>query len=274
MSPVKHMRTRLARRITAIRPVPKTESLRRSIVERLSIKHDSLPPGVTPFVVLATERSGSSLMMDLLSSRWSTIRSDGEIFNPHVRRGRRLDEVIAGTYFADTGHRFVGSKVIKRQVLDEDLCSLLSIPGMRVVVLKRDNLVRQFVSLEIAHKDMIWRQPAGFPRSDASVRAVHVELDELLSFEERMKNSYATFADVTVGIPTCHSTYEAMMDDLDLEIRRIGDFLGAGEPDRLVPPRLRHQNPEPLSQLISNVDQLRADLVSAGHDHLVRMLDA
>jgi LPS sulfotransferase NodH len=263
---------KLAHGISEMRPVPKTERIRHLLVKWLSIKHDSAPPGVIPFVVVATQRSGSSLLMDLLASRWASIRGDGEIFNPHVRRGRSVGEILGATYFSDSGHRCVGSKIIRRQVSDDELKTVLAIPGLRVIVLQRENVVRQFVSLKIARKDNIWRQPARYPRSDVMVRAVVISVDELLAYESRQRQAYESLEGLLSSTPCLHTTYEELMENRDLEIERIGDFLGVGKPDRSTSPRLRHQNPEPLFELIGNFDQLRSELSDLGREDLASQL--
>jgi LPS sulfotransferase NodH len=257
-----------------MRPVPKTEKIRHHVMHWLSIKHDSVPPGAIPFVVVATERSGSSLLMDLLSSRWAAIRSDGEISNPHVRRGRSFEEVLRATYFSDSGHRCIGSKIIRRQVTDDELHNVVTIPGIRVVVLRRGNVVRQFVSLRIARKDHIWRQPVRYPRSDVADRAVAITADDLIAFESRQRQAYESLRSFLADTPHMDTTYEELMENRDLEIGRIGEFLGVGKPDLSTSPRLRHQNPEPLSELITNFDQLRSDLSDLGREDLLTQLAA
>ncbi len=257
-----------------MRPIPKTERIRHLVVHWLSVKHVTVPPGVIPFVVLATERSGSSLLMDLLSSRWAAIRSDGEISNWHVRKGRSVEELLEATYFSDSGHRCIGSKIHRRQISDDDLKKVLAVPGIRVVVLERRGVVRQFVSLKIARKDNIWRQPVMYPRSDVTSRAVVITADELLEYESRQRHAYESFESLLGGAPFLNTTYEELMENRDVEIERIGEFLGVGKPDRSTSPRLRHQNPEPLSELISNFDQLRSDLSGLGREDLVSQLDS
>ncbi|MFM8857194.1 MAG: hypothetical protein ACKOI2_08340 [Actinomycetota bacterium] len=273
MSPLIRIRMKLAHGISEMRPVPKTERIRHLLVHWLSIKHESVPPGVTQFVVITTERSGSSLLMDLLSSRWTSIRSNGEISNPHVRKGRSVEELLETTYFSDSGHRCIGSKIIRRQVSDDELKAVLSIPGIRVVVLHRANIVRQFVSLKIARKDKIWRQPVGYPRSDVMARAVEITGDELLAYDNRQKLAYETLEGLLAGMPFLKTSYETLMDNMDLEIRRIGEFLGVGRPDHATSPRLRHQYPESLTELISNFDQLQSELLANGRSDLVSQLD-
>lgn len=274
MSRLIRYRMKLAHVISEVRPVPKTERIRHRLVHWLSVKYESVPPGVTPFVVVATARSGSSLLMDLMSSRWAAVRSDGEISNPRVRKGKSVEELLEATYFSDSGHRCIGSKILRQQVSDDELKTVLAIPGLRVVVLRRGNVLRQIVSHNIARKDNIWRQPARYPRSDVTTRAVVITVDELLAYESLQNQAYESLEGLLEGAPYLKTTYEQLIEDMDFEIERIGEFLGVGKPDRAAAPRLRHQNPEPLSQLIHNFDQLRSDLLALGRADLVSQLDA
>jgi LPS sulfotransferase NodH len=133
--------------------------------------------------------------------------------------------------------------------------------------------VRQFVSLKIARKDNIWRQPARYPRSDVMARSVEIAADELLAYESRQRKTYESLEIFLAGMHFLNTTYEELMANRDLEIERIGEFLGVGKPDRSTSPRLRHQNPEPLTQLIGNFDQLRSELLALGREDLVGLLD-
>jgi len=212
--------------------------------------------------------------MDLLSTSWTAIRSDGEIANSHVRRGRTVDQLLAATDFSDTGHRCIGSKIIRRQVTDDELKTVLAVPGIRVIVLQRGNIVRQYVSLRIARKDKIWRQPVSYPRSDVMVRAVEITSDQLLAYESRQKQVYESLRGFLSGMSFLSTTNEELTESRDLSIERVGEFLGVGKPDDFTSPRLRHQNLEPLSQLISNFNRLRSALSDLGRADLVALLDS
>lgn len=264
----------MARAVWNLRRWPRTRRIRGRVTKFLSVRYDTIPPNVTPFVVLATARSGSTLLMERLASNWKSIRSDGETFNPKIKRDLNFDGAMSRTYFTDTGHAFVGSKIIHSQVSDSELESILQGRGMRVVILRRDNLIRQFVSLQIAKKDRVWQQSATSERSDVSSRAVHIDANDLLEYQSFLAEVYKGFATHTAGMPVAEVTYEGLMDDLDPTIRRIGEFLGAGHPDRSVPTRLLRQNPEPLRELIVNFDELRRTLSAGGHSTLVAFLDS
>ncbi len=233
----------------------------------------TVPDGVTPFVVLADARTGSTLLMECLAAQWVTIRADGEIFSRNMRRGRPARVVVADTYFVDTGHALIGSKILAGQVSDDDLRALLNVPGIRVVILQRRNIIRQLVSLRIASQIEIWRQSVGDEGVDLTERVVEVQPSEVMEYRtvcDQEQDRYAAFTD---GLPVCHVTYEDMMADLDGEVRRMAEFLGAGEKSRSVPPRLQRQNPESLRELINNFDELRAALSAAAEHELVAFLD-
>jgi LPS sulfotransferase NodH len=268
------IRVEFAHRISEMKPIPKTARLRKFATRKLGIRHDSVPSGVTAFCILTTQRSGSSLLDERLSARWTEIRSDGEIFNAQHRGNRTFEETLARTYHVDTGHRIIGSKVIRYQVTDSEMRSLLVIPGLRVVVLRRDNVLRQFVSLKIAEKNKVWKQPTYTSRPDVRSRAVEVEIDELLAYEEQQNRTYEEFEALIAGMPVQHVCYERLAADLDSELEKVGEFLGAGLPNKSLPLKFLHQNPEPLRELISNFEKLNSDLISAGHERLLRMAEA
>ncbi len=142
------------------------------------------------------------------------------------------------------------------------------------MIIRRKNVVRQFVSLQIAKRNKIWQLPAHSERSDVSSRAVQVETEELLDFEIFQSRTYERFASLVSGMPVFEISYESMVLDLEEVIREVGEFLGAGSPDKTVPSRLRRQNPEPLQELILNFAELRTSLSVGGHPDLVERLDS
>ncbi|MFM8857193.1 MAG: hypothetical protein ACKOI2_08335 [Actinomycetota bacterium] len=271
---MRRLRVELAHKIAEMKPIPKTARVRKFATRKLGIRHDSVPSGVTAFCILTTERSGSSLLDERLSACWTDIRSDGEIFNPRHRDDRSFEETLARTYYVDTGHRIVGSKVIRNQVTRSELTSLLDMPGLRVVVLRRGNVLRQFVSLKIAEKDEVWKQPAHTSRSDVRSRAVEIGVEELLAYEEHQNRTYREFEELIVGMPVHRVGYEDLTADLDIELAKVGEFLGTGSPNKSLPLKFLHQNPEPLRELISNYEKLTSNLVSTGHERFLSMIDS
>ena len=163
---------------------PGFERSRKLLNAALGVTFDTVPEGVTSFVILAMARSGSTLLIERLSAGRASLRSDGEVLNPLLRGSSTMEDVIRKTYFTHTGHRIVGCKILADQISDEELRVLAAIPGLRVVILERMNIVRQFVSHRIAIRDQHWSQAAGANRSSAARRIVDVSTSELLEFRQ------------------------------------------------------------------------------------------
>jgi hypothetical protein len=130
------------------------------------------------------------------------------------------------------------------------------------------------VSLKIAEKDKVWKQPAYTSRSDVRSRAVEITVDELLAYEEQQNRTYEEFEELIAGMPVRHVYYEELAADLDSEVAKVGEFLGAGLRDKSLPLKFLHQNPEPLRELIGNYEKLTSELVSAGHERFLWMSNA
>jgi hypothetical protein len=192
-----------------MRPVLKTARIRYQLVRGISVKRDSVPPGIAPFVEVTTERSGSSLSMELLASRWAMIRSDDESPIRMCNEGDR-------------------SKVFRRRRI---------LPIGVIVVSSVD-----FVASE--------ESPAN---------------------ENRQKLAYENLEDFLTGLPIMKTAHETLMEDMDLETHRFGEFLGVGESDQLA--SLRHRNPESHSLLISDFEQSRRDLAELGRAGLVGQVE-
>lgn len=218
----------------------------------------------TRFLLLSEPRSGSTLLIDELDRRWKEIRSGGEAFNPVNRSSSDCFEDIAGIAFEDdTGASIVGIKVFGAHVSEQQLSLLAESDGMRVIILRRRDLLRRYVSEQIAHRTGRWREfhSAGPTReSPVEERSVRVDTTMLLESFRNSEDHFARFDRLSTGVPRIDVWYEDLVADLDGQLRTIAGFLGAGEPDNEAPPRLVRQNPEPLSTLITNHDEVASFL--------------
>ena len=222
----------------------------------------------TRFIILSEQRSGSTLMVQELGWRWPEIRSQGELF---VSRGKvgadSFEKLVERAFLEQSGHRIVGCKLFLDQVSPEEMASLLTLEGMRIVVLQRRNLLRRFVSLQIAKQTDTWVQnDAGTPENRLSIneRRLKIDTDEL---DRSLQQSFTGFLRrnrLISRLPSIHVWYEDLATDLDGELRRVASFLGGGEPVHESPPRLTRQNPEPLSELILNFDEVSAHIQNIG----------
>lgn len=233
------------------------------------------PSVTTRFLLLSAPRSGSTLLADELDRRWTEIRSAGESFNPIRRSPSDCFEDLAGIAFEDdAGASIVGVKIFGPHVSEHQLSVLLGFDGMRVIILRRRDQLRRYVSEQIAHKTGRWRefQSVGtIEEIPAQERSVHVDTAELLMSIRNSEDHFARFETLSTGISRIDLWYEDLVADLDGQLRRVAGFLGAGEPDNESPPRLVRQNPEPLSTLITNYDEVESLLSRIGRGDLLML---
>jgi len=230
----------------------------------------------TRFIVLSEGRSGSTLLVDELGRRWDEIRSEREVFQWKWRGSKSFEAIARRTFIQDTGHAIVGCKILLLQVSDEQLTQLLELQGMRVIFLRRRNLLRRYVSLKIAEQTDLWRQSS---REKVRIptleeRRITIRTD---NFYQRTMTTFAyfrRFEELAASVPSIDVYYEDLSSDLNNELRRIAEFLGAGEPSREDPPLLTKQNPESLEDLILNFDEVCSFLSEVGMSEFITMDEA
>ena len=158
---------------------------------------------------------------------------------------------------------------------------------IRVLHLKRRNILRTLVSLRLAQATDVWvkigesrgtrttmlsvaRHPlraatklprllglpmlAGKPRSEPPHVRVAVTKDELFKFIIRTDLTAAHFDDLFRDHPMLTVCYEDMLKRRNDVFHRAQSFLGV--PPKRLAVTLRRQNPEPLRELMANYDEL------------------
>ena len=237
--------------------------------------HSSTPSSITTrFILLSEPRSGSTLLVDELSRRWPEIRARREVFNPKRRDDtQQFEDIARQTFFDDTGRRIVGCKIFGSQVSAEQLALLLTLPNMRVIVLRRRNQLRQHVSEEIARHTDRWMQSTSGESIElpASERSVTIDVARFSKSRAWSRTTFRAFEVLTEGLPRIDVWYEDLAEDLDAELRRIASFLGAGAPRTESTPQLTRQNPEPLRDLITNYEEVSAELHRLGLQALLTL---
>ncbi len=222
----------------------------------------------TRFILLTEGRSGSTLLADELDRRWTEIRSRREEFSKVQRSSfETFEDLARHTFIEETGETIVGCKIFSSQIADQELAALLQLDNMRIVFLRRRNLLRRFVSEQIAKKTSKWHLNRFRLRDDPLTiedRTITIDKTVLLNRLMYSRNSFQRFEKAAAGLPYLDVWYEELAADLDGELRRVATFLGAGEPAHESPPRLSKQNPEPLRALISNFDEIREFLYDVG----------
>ena len=230
--------------------------------------------GQVRFVVLATPRSGSNWLCSLLNSH-PAILCHHEIFNPEgvhyalSARGGELDfgsvaqrdreplQVMERVWTETLGHQVVGFKISRGQsqaVLD----AVLEDRGVRKLLLGRNNRIRSFVSERIAEITGEWESYHGLNLSGQEP-AIAVEPQALrqhvLDNEHFCRQIHRALE--ASAQPVLEVCYERLHQPD--EIVRVLGWLGVSTEIELQP-GTRKQNTTELRRLISNFDELEAQL--------------
>ena len=248
-----------------LRATPGADRAWRGLNHRYASRARSGASGVTPFVILGQARTGSNLLQTELCRRWPEVRCLGEEYGPDRRRqrpGETTGEVTARVFAATDEHPVVGCRVFYGHVTAAEFGDLLKTSGIKVVHLRRRNILRRYVSLQIALHNDVWargRRRAAPPIDD---RAVTIDVDDFIESStvaaERRTDLERALADA--GVAVLDVWYEELSARLDPELRRIASFLGLGEPVRESEPVLMRQNPEPLRLLVRNYAEVERRL--------------
>lgn len=222
----------------------------------------------TRFLLLGEGRSGTTLLQQELNRRWTEIRVRGEEFSPKVRDLSASFQELAGEAFADdTGATIVGFKLFSTHATEQQILTMLQLDGMRVIILRRRNPIRRYVSDQIARQTGRWKEPRSRTPLEAipiSERRITINLRHLETNLQISEDRFREFDRLTFGVPKVGIWYEDLTADLNGELRRIAAFLGAGEPAQEPPPSLVRQNPESLRDLIVNYDEVSRFLRQSG----------
>ena len=262
------------------------------------------------FIVLGDARTGSYMLAQALDSH-PNITCFSELFysqldyvdfnvagydnnNPEDRvlRDQDFERFLRERIFcqrpADT--RAVGFKLLYAHVWGFSglLERLVEDTNIRVLHLRRRNLLRLLVSTKLAEASGVWRvdrgltpaqlleqrtwlralrrpghavsalrrwlRPAASP--PAGRKAVTLSVQECQGFFFRAQHEVAHFTRLFEQHPTLSMWYEEMLSDRGSAFNDVQSFLEV-PPARLTV-TLARQNPEPLEELVDNYDELRA----------------
>ena len=211
----------------------------------------------TRFIILSRSRTGSNLLLSLLNSH-PNVQAEWEIFarlegEPHDRR-------LARTFGRQPRRiRAKGFKLFYYHPLDDDSGALwrdlVADPSLRVIHLKRRNILRCLVSRKIAAQRDAWSADAEQPAEAAQRKAVSFTASELQEGFSQTR-SWEHMGDRDFRRHRLLSlAYEDLAAQPAATLERVQRFLG------LPPVRLnsdmKKQNPEPLRQLVANYDELK-----------------
>lgn len=233
-----------------------------------------LLPAPTKFAIIARGRTGSNLLLSLLTS--PGIRMCGEVIGESVLRHADRKEAILALggparyvqrcFRRERWESAVGIKILYHQFDDcygqkwgvDDLPSVLELltsnKHIRIIHMKRRNRLNTLTSIRVAVITEQWSLRDEAKRvDDVRIKVTAEECEEEFHRIERWERQYDE-------IFHSHNMIEVYFEDLvsrmDLECNRILDFLGV-QRRSLSTPMLR-QRTRPVSDIIENYGELKA----------------
>lgn len=211
----------------------------------------------TKFIVLSRSRTGSNMLMSLLNSHPEII-AEHEILARLNRRDPR--DIVAGAYAKQPYYvKAKGFKVFYYHPLDGNSAALMDdLAGdedIRVIHLKRRNILRTLLSRKIAGMKNVWAATST-ARLDVGGKAVSFTVDELTEGFRRTR-AWEVAADRRFAAHALLPVYyEDLVRDPDGSLAAVLDFLGL--PHSALATDMRKQNPESLADLVTNYAELKA----------------
>jgi LPS sulfotransferase NodH len=129
---------------------------------------------------------------------------------------------------------------------------LREMEDLRVIHLRRRNLLKSFVSWKIAQKTDVWKQA-----NNASLeldKRVAISPQECVAFFEQTLQQEKIADERFSGKPLLQTTYESLTSQFSEQMELIQEFLDIDP--RPIAMKTAKQNPESLSELIINYDEL------------------
>lgn len=206
------------------------------------------------FVVITRARTGSNFLVSSLNSH-PNILANRELFR--VLNGKSCAQVWEKTFSNKPKNiNVVGFKIFYYHPLDSEDRSvwdrLAADKKIKLIHLKRENLLRTVLSGKIALKTNVWYKKTFGTKVKLADKKLSLNPDECIQEFKKIKEWESNIDNIFSEHSKLEISYEKMVTDPDT-LSEVLDFLGVEQK----PLKTSHkkQNKEPLSQLIENYDE-------------------
>lgn len=211
------------------------------------------------FVIVSRSRTGSNLLESYLNSH-PAIESHGEMFRElKGRSGREIWDRIHSRKPASI--KAVGFKLFYYHPTDSDdrfvWDRIEEDKSVRIIHLCRRNGLRTFLSRQIAEQTDVWKQTAE-ERGTVEKQRLSLDCDALLADLERTDGFIARTRERFADHPMIEITYEELITAPEAQLKRITELLGLRQLQ--LQSDMKRQNPETVSSLVSNADEIKSKL--------------
>ena len=219
------------------------------------------------FAIVGYARTGSNFLAAGLDSSVST-RLHKEIFAAHNREiGKDFEKILAKLYQKQPRSvKVVGFKLFYYHLTEEEWEKFLLPDDIQIIHLTRKNILRTIVSLDIALKTNQWhtsffRLKSAGKKTRLDTQHLLDRLEEIRVYEEITRTRFKDRGLLEI-------VYENLVRDPEGEFKRLEKYLGINDidPNRIT---LRKQNPEKLSVLIENYDEVSQALADTKYAYFL-----
>ena len=206
------------------------------------------------FAIVGNARTGSNFLLDGLKTS-PAIRMYHEIFASHNREiGKDFDKVLSTVLqYESLSTQMVGFKVFYNHLTEEEWKKLVDWKDLKVIHLTRRNRLKTVISLEIAFKTGQWTKAghSGGPKEKGVMLDPFKLIKQIEHIEQGEAATRARFCDREI----LEVVYEELVQSPPQVFRSVSEYLGVDGIDSSKI-RLKKQNPEGLTQLIINYDDV------------------
>lgn len=210
------------------------------------------------FIIVSHARCGSNLLLSGLDL-CPNLHISSEIFAGHNRTiGENFDFILKQLFSKKPRNiRAVGCKIFYYHLTEEEWKKLALTSNLKIIHLKRRDVLRIITSLEIAFKTDSWKLSKESKMIEVKDKKVNLNYDKALQkfkdlelWDTQLKKRFKDSAIQEIY-------YEDLSADFEQSIVSLLDFLGLKNKPTEFPIKLKKQNPEPLCELIENYCELK-----------------
>jgi LPS sulfotransferase NodH len=158
--------------------------------------------------------------------------------------------------------------------------TVLCAPHLKVILLTRENVLRRYISKEVASLSGVWDMNVkDGGKSDKAEKIENAYKKMNFSVEEFYKylarnDSVKAFAKeyLRQGPQECvELTYEQIFGkDRDKKLAQIWKLLGVSKPRKPLEGNTKHMNPQPLSEIVVNYDEMCKALKGTPYEKMAK----
>lgn len=215
------------------------------------------------YLILSTPRAGSTLLSRMVLNHPNVI-GKGEYFDR--LRGREPSGELETLFRPQRKSiKAVGFNIHYNHPADEkkkEAWSLLKeCKDLHIIHLSRKNTLRYYVSSKIARKLTLFNIKEANDRPDLEKRRVIVTPQELRVIINSSSKRYQSYHSMFSSHPIIEVEFERLILNPETEFLKLTKFLGLDHQKPKISTVI--MNPEPLSELIINYDELKHEFISS-----------